>query len=117
MRVEHHGSSNILRLPAVKKVSGHERSQIYALMAEVEFPRPVRLSEQSVGWFEDEIEEWQQSRPRAKAGGRRVIASGAGFPRLKPPEAITMTDFSVDPFRLGGLGYLSIKSRHPPWPR
>ena len=59
---------NILRLPAVKKVSGHERSQIYALMAKGEFPRPVKLSEQSVGWFEDEIEEWQQSRPRAKGG-------------------------------------------------
>jgi prophage regulatory protein len=59
---------NILRLPAVEKVSGHKKSQIYVLMAKGEFPRPVKLSEQSVGWFEDEIEAWQNKLDRAIGG-------------------------------------------------
>jgi prophage regulatory protein len=58
----------ILRLPAVKKASGNEKSQIYKMMAEGEFPRPVRISKQSVGWYEDEIEAWQKARDRATGG-------------------------------------------------
>ena len=59
---------NILRLPAVEKATGNKKSQIYALMAKGEFPRPVKLSEQSVGWFEDEIEAWQKKLDRATGG-------------------------------------------------
>jgi prophage regulatory protein len=59
----------ILRLPAVKEASGYgSTSQIYALMAKGEFPRPVKIGEQAVGWYEDEIEAWQQQRPRATGG-------------------------------------------------
>jgi prophage regulatory protein len=59
---------NILRLSAVEKRSGHKKSQIYHLMAKGEFPRPVQISKQSVGWFEDEIEAWQQRLDRAVGG-------------------------------------------------
>jgi prophage regulatory protein len=45
----------ILRLPAVEKATGNKKSQIYALMAKGEFPRPVKISLQSVGWYEDEM--------------------------------------------------------------
>ena len=59
----------ILRLPAVKEASGYNStSQIYALMAKGEFPRPVKIGEQAVGWYEDEIEAWQAKRPRATGG-------------------------------------------------
>jgi prophage regulatory protein len=58
----------ILRLPAVEKATGNKKSQIYALMASGDFPRPVKISPQSVGWFEDEIEAWQQARDRATGG-------------------------------------------------
>jgi prophage regulatory protein len=59
----------ILRLPAVKEASGYDStSQIYALMAKGEFPRPVKIGEQAVGWYEDEIEQWQAKRPRATGG-------------------------------------------------
>ena len=58
----------ILRLPAVVKATGNKKSQVYSLMASGDFPRPVRISPQCVGWYEDEILEWQQSRPRATGG-------------------------------------------------
>ena len=55
----------ILRLPAVKAATGFEStSQIYDLMARDEFPRAVKLSAQAVGWYADEIAEWQQARKR-----------------------------------------------------
>jgi len=58
----------ILRLPAVEKATGNKKSQIYALMASGDFPRPVKISPQCVGWYEDEVLEWQQSRPRSTGG-------------------------------------------------
>jgi prophage regulatory protein len=58
----------ILRMPAVEKASGHKKSQIYDLIAKGQFPRPVRISQQSVGWYEDEIMAWQEARERAKGG-------------------------------------------------
>jgi prophage regulatory protein len=61
---------SILRLPAVEDASGHKKSQIYHLMAKGEFPRPVKLSKQSVGWYSDEVEAWQAARQRAVGGWR-----------------------------------------------
>jgi predicted DNA-binding transcriptional regulator AlpA len=59
----------IMRLPAVKEASGYEStSQIYALMAKGEFPRPVKIGAQAVGWYADEIEAWQKKLDRAKGG-------------------------------------------------
>ena len=58
----------ILRKPDVKQVTGLGNSQIYELIARGEFPRPVKLSAQAVGWFEDEIAQWQEQRPRTAPG-------------------------------------------------
>jgi prophage regulatory protein len=58
----------ILRRPAVENATGLEKSQIYQLMAAGTFPRPVKISSQAVGWYEDEIEAWQTSRERSTGG-------------------------------------------------
>jgi prophage regulatory protein len=58
----------ILRLSAVEEATGFKKSQIYNLMAKGQFPRPLRLSEQAVGWPADEVEQWQDSRERATGG-------------------------------------------------
>ena len=58
----------ILRKPDVKLVTGLGDSQIYELIARDEFPRPVKLSAQAVGWFEDEVAQWQEQRPRTAPG-------------------------------------------------
>ena len=36
------------------------RSSIYAMMAEGEFPKPIRLGRRAVGWLSDDIEKWLQ---------------------------------------------------------
>jgi len=48
----------ILRLPAVKAVTGLSRSTIYLRIAEGSFPRPVSLGQRAVGWIEAEVQQW-----------------------------------------------------------
>jgi prophage regulatory protein len=52
----------ILRLPAVKQSTGLSRSTIYLRVAEGTFPRPVSLGGRTVGWLENEVQEWLQRR-------------------------------------------------------
>jgi prophage regulatory protein len=61
----------ILRCRQVQQRTGLSRSSIYALIGKEQFPIPVRLSAQSVGWFEHEINGWigQRSRSLAPALG------------------------------------------------
>ena len=55
----------VIRLPAVRQKTSLSRSSIHRLEAQGKFPGRVRLGENSVGWYEHEIEEWLASRPRA----------------------------------------------------
>lgn len=48
----------ILRLPAVKERTGLSRSTIYLRMTHNEFPKPISLGGRSVGWLEQDIDEW-----------------------------------------------------------
>ena len=52
----------ILRRPEVEKVTGLCRSTIYAKMEDGTFPKPIKLSERSVGWLEHEVQEWLKNR-------------------------------------------------------
>lgn len=55
----------VIRLPAVKGKTTLSKSTILRLEAEGKFPKRVRLGENSTGWYEEEINEWLASRPRA----------------------------------------------------
>lgn len=55
----------ILRRPAVEAATGLSRSTIYHLMAEGMFPKPVRIGVRAVGWPEEAIRAWQESRQTA----------------------------------------------------
>ena len=57
--------ARILRLPDVRKLLGLHKSTIYRMIERGEFPRPIRLGPNSVGWVRTEIENWIASRPRA----------------------------------------------------
>jgi prophage regulatory protein len=46
---------NILRLPAVKVITGLARSTIYLRIAQGVFPKPVSLGGRAVGWPSGEI--------------------------------------------------------------
>jgi prophage regulatory protein len=56
----------ILRRDEVERATGLPRSTIYFFMSEGKFPKPVKLSEKSVGWLESEIAEWQEARIKAR---------------------------------------------------
>lgn len=55
-------SVSMQRLPCVMKRTGLPRSTIYKLINEDKFPRPVKLSERSSAWVEQEITDWINSR-------------------------------------------------------
>jgi prophage regulatory protein len=51
-------STRILKLPEVIRMSCLARSTIYLRMKEKTFPTPIKLGERSVGWIEEEIQDW-----------------------------------------------------------
>lgn len=57
--------AQIIRLPQLVEKTGISRAHVYALIGRGEFPRPIRLGRRAVGWREDEIEDWLDSRPAA----------------------------------------------------
>ena len=52
----------ILRRKQVEARTGLSRSSIYFNMAKNLFPKPIRLTERSIGWLESEIQEWINDR-------------------------------------------------------
>lgn len=53
----------LLRIDAVMNVTGLGRSTIYRLMADRQFPIPVRLSKRAVAWRRSDLERWSEGRP------------------------------------------------------
>lgn len=66
----------IAKLPDVITLTGLSKSSIYAKMSADSpsydpcFPRSLRLGERSIGWREDEITDWIQSRQRTSCPSR-----------------------------------------------
>ncbi len=60
----------VLRRPEVEARVGLARSTIYHLISLGQFPTPIKLGAKSVGWMEDEIDAWLDSRERKNAGQR-----------------------------------------------
>jgi prophage regulatory protein len=56
----------LLRLPLVMRTTGLARSTIYKLIAQNQFPIPIRLSARAVAWSQSEIERWVASRERTR---------------------------------------------------
>ena len=54
--------NQILRLPEVTSRTGMPRSTLYAKIAEGQFPKPVKISERSVGWCSNEVDAWVNKR-------------------------------------------------------
>ena len=52
----------IIRLREVMKLTGLARSTIYKHAEAGIFPRPVPLGGRSVGWIEQEVEDWLTAR-------------------------------------------------------
>lgn len=52
----------VLRLPAVLQVTALSRSTIYAMIADGDFPRPIKLGKRAVGWKQADVMSWLESR-------------------------------------------------------
>ena len=60
----------ILRHKAVTERIPYSRTQIWRKSRDPddEFPAPVQLGPNAIGWYEDEIDNWLASRPRRTYG-------------------------------------------------
>lgn len=58
-------SLNVLRLPAVCRMTGLRRSTIYRMQASGHFPQRVKIGARAVGWIEREVQDWLASRALA----------------------------------------------------
>ncbi len=56
---------SVLRRPQVETRTGLSRSSLYALIGCGRFPAPIRLTPNTVGWLEHEIERWIAQRIQA----------------------------------------------------
>ena len=62
----------VLRAPAVLAKTGHKNRVSlwrFANDPKSDFPRPIRIGPNAVGWFEDEVDAWLESRPRIGCAG------------------------------------------------
>ena len=53
----------ILRIKDVIKITAMSNSTIYELIKSNDFPRPKRIGKRAVGWLENDIQNWVDSRP------------------------------------------------------
>jgi prophage regulatory protein len=60
--VETQSPQEILRRPAVTKRTGLASSSLYAAITRGEFPKPIKLTERSVGWLAREVDAWIEAR-------------------------------------------------------
>jgi len=52
----------ILTRKEVEKTTSISRTSIYRLMQKGQFPKPIRLSANRVGWLAEDIDNWLQQR-------------------------------------------------------
>lgn len=57
-----HDLPQVLRLPAVKRLTGLGRSTIYEAMRRGEFPRSLKLDRRAAGWLRSDLERWLSAR-------------------------------------------------------
>lgn len=67
-----HTTRRILRMSEIRARTGLSKSQIYNLIRKGEFPSLVRLSAQSVGGHEHEVDAWIDARPRTRTTDRET---------------------------------------------
>ena len=52
-----------LRIGMVVRMTGLGRSTIYRLLADEQFPQPVRLTKRVIAWRRTDLERWSDARP------------------------------------------------------
>lgn len=70
--IQANGVRKILREPEVKQRTGRSRPQRWRDIRAGKFPAPIELGPNSIGWFEDEIDDWLASRRRRTYGAAQA---------------------------------------------
>ena len=83
-------SHAILRFPEVRALTGLSRSTIWRLQKK-DFPKPVKLGENSVGWYKKSVEVWLRSRPSVCSAAPHPSGSSEAPEKARRPKAIRMT--------------------------
>lgn len=55
-------SQSLIRIRQVMAKTGISKSQVYRLSKLGQFPKPIKLTTQSVAWIEQEVERWIEQR-------------------------------------------------------
>ena len=55
---------NIIRIAAVLALTGLSRVSVWRLVRLNQFPPPIELSANAIGWLESDVAGWRASRPR-----------------------------------------------------
>ncbi|MFA6700562.1 MAG: AlpA family transcriptional regulator [Thiomicrospira sp.] len=58
--------TTLIRIRDVMSMTGISKSQIYRLSNMGEFPKPTRLTAQSVAWVKQEVEQWINDKIQAR---------------------------------------------------
>jgi len=58
-----HAQTQIIRFPALKtKLGGISRSTVFRWVRDKQFPAPIHLGSNSVGWLEHQVNSWLEFR-------------------------------------------------------
>ncbi len=80
----------MLRFPEIIERTGLSRTTIWRQVRAGEFPAPVALSGNAVGWHDAEINHWLNTRPRVHYVPPQIEPVGAGASgEIDPTTAIT----------------------------
>ncbi len=60
----------LVKLSAVKDITTFSSATIYRLIKKGEFPKPIKLSKRSSGWFLEEIYSWLDQKKESRDGGK-----------------------------------------------
>ena len=77
-------AKRLLRLPAVKDRTGSNTTDIYDGMKLGTFPKAVPIGKRTVGWVEDEIEQWIADRIKARDRNPTKRRPGPGRGHIGP---------------------------------
>lgn len=85
----------MVRRPEVEQVTGLSRATLYRLIAEGQFPGPVRLTGgNAVGWRAGDIRAWLESREPAIEVPEHEPDTGGGDRRRGAPQSLTRGEAS-----------------------
>ena len=62
-------NKELIKLPAVKRITTFSSATIYRLINKGEFPKQIKLTERSSAWSIEEIYNWIEEKKDARDGG------------------------------------------------